>query len=682
MKKTILVLLLLVSGKLTAQNFAFNYNTSGKRVCLAEAEVNLTAPSVTVKLLDATSNTSNTTNIYRRPLYGTGADWVLVASNLPAGTTQWTDVNVSSGQTWEYKIKRTGTWSYGGQNYDATGYTVGSLLKDNANYQGQMILLVADNIANGLPAKYRRLKKELTGDGWLVNEIIVAKASGWDSGDTVVGIRNKIKTVYNNAPAGDKPKMLFILGHVSMPRSGSSLVTSPDGHDQNKGARGCDGYYADIDGVYTDVSTFNPGGLETPLAVNLPGDFKWDQDFYPSSLEMAFGRVDFADLSDNSLSEIQFTERYLDRLSNYKMVAPGADMGDKTGFFVGYDNSNDGSYRTLPNLSKSANVLQNTAGAPHPQWIQNNGPFKVYMQNANFPEPGEWDTYGMNATVYSSDQSYWGFNDEPQSFYYSRIRGLLAANTKCLVTLWTTSAVNFFYQACSGEPLGKAVKEIMNHNAVNNNVEKPQQNWDASDWWNRTHFAYNGDPTLRLYQLQPPSNLVFHAGTNQSVLSWTASPDPEVMGYHVYKSTTEFGIYNRVTSALVTGVNYTENNGTENSWYMVRAVKTEESGCGKFLHPSAGIFVMGNIALSVAENQPETKMEIFPNPADHALTVITDYPMESIRIFTSEGRAVLTMENLNQQETAIDVSGLRPGIYLVETKTGSRSNVKRIIVNR
>ena len=33
----------------------------------------------------------------------------------------------------------------------------------------------------------------------------------------------------------------------------------------------------------------------------------------------------------------------------------------------------------------------------------------MYMQNVQAPQIGEWDQYGMDAAIYSSDQSYWGF---------------------------------------------------------------------------------------------------------------------------------------------------------------------------------------------------------------------------------------------------------------------------------
>lgn len=679
--RSILILLLSASTLLEAQNFSFNFNTNGRRVCLVDAEVNTETPSVTIHFLDAATNTNAFTDVYKRPLYGNGDAWIPVAAGLPPGTTEWSDAEVNAGETWEYQIRRTASWTYAGQTYDAIGYTVGAVLRDNSGYQGQMILLAADNVATGLPAKYTRLKKELTGEGWFVNEIVVPAADGWDSGDAVVGIREQIREMYANAPAGDKPKMLFILGHVPMPRSGSTSVTAPDAHDQNKGARGCDGYYADIDGVYTDMATFDPGGLETPLAVNLPGDFKWDQDFFPSELEMAFGRVDFADLTPGALSEIELTGRYLDRLSNYKTLADGFHMGPKTGFFFGYNNSNDGSYRTLPNLSGAANLVQNNAGAPHPQWIKDNGPFQVYMQNAAFPEIGQWEESGMDATVFSSDQSYWGFNDEPQSFYYSRIRALLSLDTRCLVALWTTSAVNTFHQACTGDPLGKAILETMNYNAGNNNVERPPQDWDTQNWWNRTHFSYNGDPTLRLYQTAPPSGLTISQVDNKAVLTWAATPGADVIGYHIYKSATEFGIFERLTSSPISDLEYTDEQYQQHDWYMVRAVQLAESGCGTFLNPSMGVFVQGDFPVSATvENTAARGLGVFPNPADRLVTIVADFNVESLEILDARGIPVQRLNDLHQNKITLDISGLPAGVYLLKVINGTRSETREMVV--
>ncbi|NMH28888.1 T9SS type A sorting domain-containing protein [Flavobacterium silvaticum] len=678
-KQLLQIIVLSVCFQSVGQNFNFNFNTTGQRVCLVSAEVDTQAPSVTIKFLDAASNTNHPTRLYRRPMFGNGSDWVLVADAIPAGTVQWTDTNVNAGETWEYQARRTNTWFYAGESHDAIGYTIGSLLSDHTNYSGQVILLVADNIASGLAEKYHRLKKELSGDGWQIDEIIVPKATSWDSGNTVVGIRNQIIAVYNEAPSDDKPKALFILGHVPMPRSGTGSAVAPDEHDQNKGARGCDAYYADVDGIFTDTQTFNPGGLQTPLAINLPGDFKWDQDFFPSDVEMAFGRVDFEDVDDVAGSELTMMETYLDKLHNYKTVAAGWNMGEKSAFFIGYDNSNDGSYRSLPNISKPENVFQEPSGQTHPQWVSQNGPFQFYMQNQEVPDMNQWNTYGMEAAIYSSDQSYWGWNDVPQDNYiYSRIRALLATPTKVVATIWTTTGVNTFQQACSGEPIGFAVREIMNHNAQNNKLERVPQNWDTAAWQNRTHFAFNGDPTIRLYQVPAIGSVTLSEVGNQAVLDWE-SVNGETIGYHVYESVTEFGKYERLTSAPITGNTYQIADYHHTYWYMVRPVSVKESGCGSFLMAGNGASVLGEFVLSDTEFSSD-EITIYPNPAKSILNFKGIDQSALIEVFSIDGRRIKS-EMISVDSLHLDLSDMVSGNYLLKIKKGDSTSVKRLIIN-
>lgn len=598
----VLFIISLFCFKSNSQNYSFNFNSNGQRVCLAESYFDNNAGFIKIKLTDHLSNLNKTTDIYRRLPGGDGMDWTLVAADLPAGTAEWTDLNTVPGNKYEYQIKRKDSWTYNSILYDAIGYTMGCARTDNSDYQGQMILLVASNVSSGLAVKYERLKTELTGEGWKVNEIIVNKAVGWDSGSDVSSIKSQIFQVYQNAPVDDKPKLLFILGHVPMPRSGSTNVTAPDGHNENKGARGSDSYYADIDGVYTDAATYNPGGLQTSLAINLPNDYKWDQDFLPSNVEMGFGRVDFEGITDYTDGELVLMERYLDKLSNYRNVAPGWDMGFKTAFNFGYNNSNDASYRNLLNLSTSNQVYENISSLPHPQWVSQNGPFMVYMQNEVAPAINEWNTHGMNAAIYTSDQSYWGFNDVPQSnSVYSRIRSLPASNTKCIAALWTTAAANLFYQACTGGPIGLVLKEVINHNSVNQKLERPQQEWDTDEWWNRTHFALNGDPSIRLYQVPPARDPQISFATGLAVLEWSAPLTGSGYTYNVYTSAEQFGIYSKMNILPVTDLNFGLTNYQPGRWYMVRSVQTVTSGCGSFYQPGLGVFAHSDIVLSSEE---------------------------------------------------------------------------------
>lgn len=646
-----------------AQNFTFDYNNHGQRVCLVESTVNPSLPSVTIHLLDDTLNTTNTTSIYRRQI-GTNT-WTNVATGIAAGTSSWTDVNVNLGEVWEYQIKRNSTWTYMSNTYDATGYTIGNLLNDKSDYQGQMILLIAQNVVDSLPTKVDRLKTELTGEGYYVNELIVKQAANWYSGDTVVSIKNQIQNIYNAAPANDKPKVLFILGHVPMPRSGSTPVTAPDGHNENRGARGADCYYADIDGIYTDTATYNPMGLVTPLAENLPGDYKWDQDFFPTDIEMAFGRVDFKDITDYSNSELNYIEQYLNRLSAYRNADSAYLMGNNTGFFDGYDNSNDGSFRSLPNISKAKNIIQKPFGGNHNQWVRNNGPFAIYMQNITVPNISEWNSFGMDATIFSSDQSYWGWNDQPQNFTnYSRIRSLLAADSKCLITLWTTSGINIFHKMCAGDNIGIALKDVMNHNNTNNYLEKPEQGFDEKDWWNRTHFAINGDPTVRLYQVKPASGLTVSYASMGAMLQWTASTDTSVIGYHVYKSTSQFGKFERLTNQIVSSTSFTDTTYQTSDWYMLRAIKIEETGCGQFYNPSLGIFAQGSFTSSI-ENYSKLTFELFPNPSDGNFTINSETLIDKIEVIDVQGKIIIHLIP-KKYNTSINLSDYNSGLYKVK----------------
>lgn len=644
---------------LQAQNFDFDFNTTGRRVCLVSTEVDLNTPEVKILFNDYQSNSDEFMTVNRR-LLGEQT-WTNVAVNIPPGTAEWVDADVGLGEVWEYQIVRENTWFYNDTSYSAIGYTIGSLLKDNTTYKGQIILLVADDVPTSLSEKYTRLKKEITADGWFINELIVPRATGWDTTSQVVTIKNEIVSIYNAAPSMDKPQILFILGHVEMPRSGSADVIAPDGHSENRGARSADAFYADIDGVYTDLATYNPSGLSTMLAENYPNDYKWDQDYLASDVEMAFGRVDFADVVVEGLTEMNLIESYLDKLSAYKNVDVTYEIGENSAFNIGYDNSTDASYRSLLNISSSQNVYQNYTGVNHSQWVQDNGPFKIYMQNVNPPDINEWQTLGMDAVVYSSDQSYWGYNDIPNS----TIRTALAIpTTKNLITLWTTSAINLFHQACTGEPLGLAMKNIINHNQDNQYLEKPQQDWDTPDWWNRTHLTINGDPTLNLYQVSPAQNLYISEENNMAVLHWDESADSSVLGYHVYESSTEFGIFERISPTIINATQFTIPDYQEGHWYMIKAIDEVSSGCGVFLHASIGTAIIGDIALSSSIQEIRTTT-VFPNPTTEKLNISSVKTIKKIQIYAINGQLITTIDIAHTDSCQIDLSQLDNGLYIM-----------------
>ncbi len=662
MKKSILFFLLIITLQLNAQfNFNFDNNNTGRRVCLISATANENPASITINLLDNIFNNQPIYSIKRRPINGLNSHWNVVATNVTA--ISWTDNNVFLGDAFEYQVRRIQP------NSDAIGYITACVKHDQTNYKGQMILVIDNSFQTSLSLEIAQLKQDLTFEGWFVNELFVNRATTWETEPAILSIKQSITNIYNNAPEVDKPKHLFLLGHIPIARSGLAENT-PDDHDENKGARGADCFYADIDGVFTDTQTYNVAGIDSK-AINLPNDLKFDQDYIPSQLEMAFGRVDFANLNDVNIPEEILLRNYLNRLHNYRIVSNGSDMGNKTAFNFGYDNSNDGSYRSLIPISGANNVDFYSGTATFNNWVSQNGPYQIFMQNIQVPDDYLWETIGMNATIFSSDQSYWGYWDEPYNAgAYGRIRSLLSKNTKCLGLIYTTTGINIFHQPGMGETMGWSCKRIMDHNQTNNLYEKPSQQYDTPDFWGRTHFQYHGDPTLRLNQVKPPTNVV----KNGVEISWNASADDNIIGYHVYRSYQPFGKYERVTSNPITDLTFTDTEITAVvRYFIIKTIKLETTGSGTYLNSSIGVAPNQNL---VANDFEFTDFEIAPNPANDFVKILSNEKIESFEILDLQWKIVLKDKISNN---LVDVSQLSKGIYLIKIKSNDKSGIRKLI---
>ncbi len=668
MRKQILLFVLLFTSQIYAQfNFDYNFNTNGRRVCLISATAIENPAGITINLLENIYNTSENYTIKRRPINGSNSDWTTLVSNYPVSST-YVDNSVLVGQSYEYQVSRTSEFSI------ATGYVTACLRYDQTNYKGRMILVIDNTFETSLSTEISQLKTDLTNEGWLVIEIYVPRATTWETEASILTVKNEIVTAYTNSPENDKPSHLFLLGHIPIARSGLGEAT-PDEHDENKGARGADCFYADIDGVFTDLATFNPENIDVK-AINLPNDLKWDQDYIPSQLEMAFGRVDFADIAGSSINEENLLRNYLNKLHNYRIVFDGCDMGNKTAFNFGYDNSNDGSYRSLIPISGAENVDFYSGNLPFPQWVSQNGPYQLFMQNIQVPDTSQLQTYGMNSTIFSSDQSYWGYWDEPYIFgAYGKIRELLSLNTKCLGIIYTTTGINIFHQPGMGETMGWSCKRIMDHNQTNSLYLKPSQQYDTPVYWNRTHFQYHGDPTLRLNQVKPPSNVQV-SFLNGHTITWSASTDTNIIGYHVYRSYSEFGPYQRLTSNVITELTFTDTDLTavvRN--YIVKAVKLETTGSGTYLNPSIGIN-----ANSILNNEDFSilNFKLIPNPSTNFIEIISLEKIDSYQIIDNLGKIVMQNNYLN---TKIDISNLSNGLYFIKLISNSKIGVEKFIKN-
>src|SRR6185436_10386329 len=76
---------------------------------------------------------------------------------------------------------------------------------------------------------------------------------------------------------------------------------NPDFHADHLGAWPADAYYGDMDGNWTDNSvnytqTLNTDPVDAARLTNRPGDGKFDQNQFPSAIELEVGRVDLSNM--------------------------------------------------------------------------------------------------------------------------------------------------------------------------------------------------------------------------------------------------------------------------------------------------------------------------------------------------------------------------------------------------
>ena len=75
----------------------------------------------------------------------------------------------------------------------------------------------------------------------------------------------------------------------------------------------------------------------------------------------------------------------------------------------------------------------------------------------------------------------------------------------------------------------------------------------------------------------------------------------------------------------------------------------------------------------------EAMFEIYPNPASEYVRITSDVEIESLMIFSMDGKMVYS-QDVNQEETMIDVTGFAKGSYIVRMVSNDRFVVRRIIV--
>jgi hypothetical protein len=510
-------------------------------------------------------------------------------THLPATATQFIDTNVEVGAPYEYQVVKTT------QVYASFGYVYAGIKLPMTEDRGKLLLVVDDTYANELADDLARLEQDLRGDGWSVARLDVNRA------DPVLKVKALIKAQYEADP--DHLKCVFLFGHVPVPYSGNIV---PDGHaPDHQGAWPCDGFYGDMDGIWTDKSV-NVAVAVDPRNRNIPGDGKFDQSIFPAPLKLMVGRVDLANMPGRMTSggpatfpsELELLRNYLNkdhrfRTRQFELPRRGV-VGDYFGvrdgeafaasgwrnfsaFFSAADISVLPKERTwISALSTNEYLWAYGCGAGTYTSIGGLGTADTYNDGVT-TDIVKNDVKAVFTLLFGSWLGDWDSEDDLQ-------RSVLATPSYGLTCAWSGRPHWFLHHMAMGAPIGFSARLTQNnrrdglyHNQMNNGASQ-------------IHIALMGDPTLRMHVVAPPTSL--SAICHDAIVDLTWQPcDDSVLGYHVYRATQADGPFTRLTTAPLTASWFSDPHPGAAPTYMVRALKLETSGSGSYYNLSEGEFV-------------------------------------------------------------------------------------------
>lgn len=534
-------------------------------------------PSLTVRFFRADHWALPKTNavLYRSNALEGTTSWGTPIATLPWGTTSFVDTNVVVGQRYLYRLTVDGPTNTTPRTLQS--FVTGGIATPAVENRGIMLLVTDTVTAPQLEAEIARFKQDLIGDGYRVQTISVTPT------DTPPTLKALIVAACQANPG--QVKAVTLLGNIPIAYSG---WVNPDGHGPRPFPT--DSYYADIDGTWTD-STRNSNNTAGNRSwwVNTPGDGKFDQNTTPSAVDLQIGRINFDNLPAFPQSEVELMRRYLDKNHAYRH----GQFTFNKGIYVGV--TSDTAYAACGPLFGTdyrpfVQTEVGTTGYYQPYWDEQaaNSYWLTTWVRGGGAYTSTWGIGGtsdyaaasaVNTAIHAAWASYYGEWDVQNAF----LQAMLAARGQTVGVFYDESPSWLLYALAMGETMGYAARMSINQTGV---ALDPR----SAQYADSIISSLLGDPSIRFFSIKPPTAAAGTRNGNAISLSWEASPDPAVEGYHVYRASGLDGAFVRINDLPVTGSTFVDNSPMESNIYMIRALKLQVAGSGSYYDLSQGAF--------------------------------------------------------------------------------------------
>jgi len=340
--------------------------------------------------------------------------------------------------------------------------------------------------------------------------------------------------------------------------------------------------------------------------LNVPGDNKYDAESMSqitnpnSNVEIGFGRID---LSNNVPGEYEAMRMYFNKLHRYKTASPDFLPGRKAIMRSSFGMVTK-EYLGLTGVLGMTNLdyIKSTDLPGVPANFDDDSAYTAEDPNTTPPRParpylfyfkgsgGTGYSDGGRAVFWTGMQSHWGYwYANSISSGCNLMQRRLAEDNYCLSFTWSIGGLGyqhdtyyFYYRLGMGFDAGDMMRVSSSASSRYASAPCPM------------FMDHMGDPALRLFPFPPPTNLSVVRSGNNSSLIWTAAVapaagEPQVVGYHVYRSSSADGPFTRITSTPVVGTAYLDNTVSSGTWhYQVKAVRLETTGGGTYYNTSLG----------------------------------------------------------------------------------------------
>lgn len=619
-----------------------------------KATISDVAPHIILNWTQRVQSSITAQRIHRR-LKGE-TTWVKLA-DLTTTQTSHTDSTALPNVEYEYWMERTFTGLTPGT---AMGYLSAGVKVAEVHARGTLLLVVDDTMVTALAPEIDQLKLDLAGDGWTVQQITALRSG------TAAGVKALITAAYNADPTN--VKSVFLLGHVPVPYSGNQ---APDGHSDHVGAWPADGYYGEMNGTWTDTSVNNTSASRAQND-NIPGDGKFDQVNFPSLVELQVGRVDLHTLNRSpatGVTEASRLRRYLRRAHDFRHKQGAyAAIPRRTLIRDGFGHAfTSEPFAVTAWMGAFACVGQPPDGtideAPSGQWFSAayaGGKDYLWGHGCGGGSHESASSFGTSTDIghlpsrvvfTSLFGSYHGDWDADNNLMRTMIAGNAAGDSLGLTCFWAGRPNWFPHHPGMGETMG-----FMTRVSINGGLSGGGSYTPGGSSYQGVHIGLMGDPALRMHAVEPPRRLAGTSASGQVSLSWAASTESGLQGYHVYRAPAPSGPFVKLTSTPLATPSYADSTVTAGTGYtyLVRTLKLENVPGGSYHNLSVGS------PLTLTASAAGTGVPL--NPSELAVTSVSS-----------------TTASLAWQDNATDETGFR--IERRTNATGTWSTLATLAAN-